>query len=459
MEKNIISKKDTYIVLISSLIFIIGSIMLNLSLGFAFLASIIFSSYMFVKRGFSVRQLLNMMICGLIECRMIFILLVLIAATISIWLSSGIVPTMIYYGFEYMKDMNFLFAAFCITSIVSIFIGTAFGTISTIGIALLGLGKGFGIPSHILVAAIVSGAFIADKISPLSVLLNLTLTTTKTTFRESARTMLITLIPAYILSALFYIIVGKSYAMAFDTGSLESYRAAIKEGFFVSPLLLLLPILVLAMSVLGVKIIPTITMGLFSGITISLILQKLEFNSILNAIFCGYKGATASSELNEILVSGGIISIVEVIFIVMGVVVLNSLFEGTGIIQPIINNMIYKVKSRSELIFKTGVISGILTVLTCDQTVGIILPGRLMKEKYDELGVKHTILARTISDTGTIIAPLMPWNVNSIFIFIISGVSAVAYAPYAVLCYLSPIITFTFLLLYKLNIKYEKRYN
>jgi len=456
VDKIIISKKDTYVVLITSLVFIIGCIILKLSLYFGFLAGIIFSFCIFTKRGFNRRQLLNMMLCGVIECKMIFILLILIAATISIWLSSGIVPTMIYYGFEYMKDMNFLFAAFIITSIISIFIGTAFGTISTIGIALLGLGKGFGMPSHILMAAIVSGAFIADKISPLSALLNLTLTATKTTFRETAKVMLITLMPAYILSALFYFIIGRNYGISVDIISLEGYRTAIKEGFFVSPLLLLLPILIVVMSVLGINIIHTIAMGLLGGITISLILQKLEFNNIFRAIFLGYKGNTASSELNEILVSGGIASMLEVIFIVMGVVALNSLFEGTGIIQPIINNMIYKVKSKGELIFKTGIISGILTIVTCDQTVGIILPGRLLKKKYDELGVKHTILARTISDTGTIIAPLMPWNVNSIIILIISGVSAVAYAPYTVFCYLSPIMTFAFLFLYKLKLKYKE---
>ena len=56
--------------------------------------------------------------------------------------------------------------------------------ISTIGIALLGLGKIFGIPDYILLGAIVSGAFMADKLSPISGFLNLTLVTTKTSYRK-----------------------------------------------------------------------------------------------------------------------------------------------------------------------------------------------------------------------------------------------------------------------------------
>ncbi|MGX4601134.1 Na+/H+ antiporter NhaC family protein [Faecalimicrobium sp. JNUCC 81] len=48
---------------------------------------------------------------------------------------------------------------------------------------------------------------------------------------------------------------------------------------------------------------------------------------------------------------------------------------------------------------------------------------------------------RTISDTGIIIVPIIPWNVNSIIIRLVTGVSCLSYAPYAVLCFFFPIIT------------------
>jgi len=55
--------------------------------------------------------------------------------------------------------------------------------------------------------------------------------------------------------------------------------------------------------------------------------------------------------------------------------------------------------------------------------------------------VEGTVLARTISDTGTIIAPLFPWNVNALIIGMISGISAVNYWPYALLCFISTLMT------------------
>ncbi|SHK04086.1 Na+/H+ antiporter NhaC family protein [Paramaledivibacter caminithermalis] len=441
MNQNKISKKDRYMVLIASLLLIVSCIILKLSLFYGFLGSIALSFVIFLKNGFSSKELLSMIKQGLIECKILYGLIILIGATISIWLCSGIVPTMIYYGLEYMKGINFLFAAFIITSIISVFMGTAVGTISTIGLALLGIGKGFGIPQHILLGAIISGAFIADKVSPISGLFNLTLTTTKTTYRQTIKSMFTTLIPIYLITSVIYMFIGKGYNGALEGSDLYNLQVSIKEAFYISPFLLILPIMIVIMAFLGVETTKAILIGLSGGIVVSFSLQNIDFINIIRAILWGYKGTTATAELNEILISGGIISMIEVILIVMGAIALSSLFEGAGIIQPIINNIISKVRSKKELILKTGLISSILTIITCDQTVGIILPGRLLKEKYRELDVDNTVLARTISDTGTIIAPLMPWNVNALIILIISGVTALDYAPYAVLCYVSPAIT------------------
>ncbi|SKB00940.1 Na+/H+ antiporter family protein [Caloramator quimbayensis] len=71
----------------------------------------------------------------------------------------------------------------------------------------------------------------------------------------------------------------------------------------------------------------------------------------------------------------------------------------------------------------------------------LCLPAKLLSKKYDELNVKRELLARTVSDTGTIIAPLFPWNVNSLLIAVVTGFAAAAYIPFAVLCYISPIVT------------------
>lgn len=441
MEKGNVNKKDANIIAIVTLFFIGGCILLNASLFWSFLCSVSFTFLLLLRRGFSSKDLTGMIIEGLGECKPFFLLILLIGATVSIWLSSGVVPAMIYYGFQYMKKMNFLLAAFLISSLMAIFIGTAVGTVSTIGIALLGIGRGFGIPEGMLLGAIISGAYLADKISPISGLLNLTLSTTQTTYKETLKSMAQTLIPVYLLVAVIYSLMGKGYLVSADNGTIVDYQRAISQGFNISSLLLLLPLGVLCLTLAGIKIIPTISLGLVGGVAISMGIQKMIFSHVIKAMVLGFKGNTASMELNQILHSGGMVAMIEVVLIVAGAIALSSLLERCGLISLVVNEVVDTTNSKRKLIFKTGIISSILTIATCDQAVGIIIPGRQLQKKYNEVGLDNKILARTISDTGTIIAPLIPWNVNALIIGMITGIATVNYAPYAILCYIFPLVT------------------
>ncbi|MCT8976546.1 sodium:proton antiporter [Clostridium sp. CX1] len=440
MNKNKVSKKNTYIIGVFTLVSIISCVIFRISLFYGFFSSIVLSLSILLKGGFTIEQLLYMIKNSLVECKELFILILLIGATVPIWFSAGVIPTMMYYGFVYMQGVNLLFMVFIFTSIVSVFMGSAFAVISTVGIAILGVGKVFGIPDYILLGAIVSGAFLADKISPISGLMNLTLITTKTSYRNALLSMSRTLLPGYFFSGAVYFYLGKGYNLVLNSSDLVIMELVLKKSFYISPALLLLPVCMFILCFLGIKIIRAISLVLISGVVIAVTTQKISLANIFWSILAGYKGNTELEELNSILLCGGITSIVEILLIIIGAITLSSLFRGTGLIAPLVDRIIARVKSKWEIVFKTSVISSTLTLI-CDQSVGVILPGELLKNKYRELGIDNATLARTISDTGIIIAPLIPWNVNSLFILMLTGVSATTYAPYAVLCYALPLIT------------------
>ncbi|MDD3223605.1 MAG: Na+/H+ antiporter NhaC family protein [Clostridium sp.] len=450
MKENKVSKKDTNIILISILVSIIVCVIFKIFLFYGFLISILITLFLLIKNGFSITELLNIIKQGLYECKSLFILMTLIGAMISVWMASGVVPSILYYGLKYMQNTNFLLATFILTTIVAILMGTAFGTISCIGIALLGLSKIFGIPNYILLGAIVSGASIGDKISPLSSLFNLTLETVQINYKDALVSILKTLIPTYFVSCTIYYFIGKNYSLVLSNSNITNFMSTINNNFLISPLLLLLPLSIIIMSLLGMKMIKSTTLALACGIIVSICFEKASFYSIIAAIFSGYKINTNSIELNKILVSGGIISMISILLIIAGAIALSSILQKTGLITPIIIKTTEKIKSNEELILKTGLISSLLTAIS-DQSVGIILPGKVLGTKYKQLGLKNSTLSRTISDTGTIIAPLIPWNVNSLFIFTTTGIAATQYAPYAILCYISPIITFVSSNMYKLK--------
>ncbi len=444
MEDCKIHKNQIYITLFLCIVPIIICVIMDISLVYAFLLSNTFSSLMCMKNGISFKDIKSMVFSGVRECKNLYIVILLIGATVSVWLSSGVVPTMIYYGLEYMEGMNLLFASFIMISISSIFMGTAVGTISTIGVAIIGIGKGFGIPTHVLVGVIVSGAFLADKISPISGLLNLTLTTTEITYKEAIKSAIYTIVPTMIICAIIYYFIGVKYQGTEGASTSIGLTKAISSEFFMSPYLLLLPILIIVLSVVGVKSTYCMWVGVMGGGIVSIIYQRTSILELLNYIFFGFDLSTNSKVLNETLVSGGAISMVSVVLIVIGAIALSSILQGSGIINYLTKEMIEKISNRKELILKTGIISSTLTFITCDQTIGIVIPSRLLKSKYKEMGVNNNILARTISDTGTIIAPLMPWNINALIITLVTGVSCVEYAPFAILCFIAPMITILF---------------
>lgn len=437
------SKKFTVnsnLVLLVSIISVIGCMFMNIPLYAGFFAGIVLTALSMYTAGFKIKQIFNTMVSSIVEIKGLILIILLIGATTTVWISSGVIPTIMYYGFNYMNGVNFLLATFLIMTVVSIFMGTAVGTISTVGIALMGIGFGLVIPPEMLIGVLVSGAFIADKISPLSGLLNLTMNTVKRNYLQIIKSFSITLIPLIIITAIIYCIMGSQYTVN-NYSSLEVYKEAIINDINISPFLLLMPILMVVLSLVGLKSIVTIGIGVVCGGIFSVVMQDMSILETIKSIMFGYSAQTASAELNSILVSGGVVSMIDVILIVVGSVVLVGLFEKSNVLEPIINKLISKVNSKFQLILKTGILSSLMTIITCDQTVGIILPGKTLQDKYEEFNIDSVVLARTISDTGTIIAPLMVWNVNSFIINSVTGISALGYAPYAVLCYLCPAIT------------------
>ncbi len=426
-------------IMLISLGFIFFSLVLSIPLFIGFVMGIVFTLAVLIKSGYSLSDLLKTILNSILEIKNLIVVILFIGATTSIWLSSGVVPTIMHYGFTYMEGVNFLFASFLIMSLISLFMGTAAGTMSTVGISLSGIGMGLGIPQNVIIGMLVSGAFIADKISPLSGLVNLLMKATNKSYKEIFKSLVVTLIPTIIITAVIYYLIGLKYTSG-DYSKLLLYKDAIASGFNVSPFLLILPVIVLGLSIAGLNSIITFSIGIGVGSVLSIVFQRATVKEVLTSLVFGYHGNTPSPELNRLLVSGGMISMVETICMVVAAYALIQLFEKGNILMPVIGKLINGINSKMTLIRRTGLMSILLTVATCDQTSGIIVPAKILNEKYKEMGMDETVLARTISDTGVIVAPLMPWNVNALLIKPIMGITAIQYAPYAVLCYICPLI-------------------
>ncbi|MCM1992410.1 Na+/H+ antiporter NhaC family protein [Oceanirhabdus seepicola] len=444
MFNKLTDKNFNILLLIINLVILVAFIISGISLSIAFSVLVLLTSFILCtthKCDFG--SLFVLISKCLKESLWICIIIFFIGASISAWMISGVVPSIMYYGFMVLDKapVNFIFLCFIITGIISYFMGTAIGTISSMGIALLGIAKGINAPIALTLGAIVSGAFIADKLSPISGLLNLTLNSVGTSYKKFFKSSLYTLIPTVILTSILYFIFGSILCPNIDTSKITLYMIALRDNFIISPYLLLIPFVVVLLTFLGVKTLYTLPIGTLLGSLCSIIIQKESLYNTLNSILNGYSLKNTTSIISPLIRGGGAFNMLEVILIVAGSIVLVSILDEYGILYPLTELFLKNIVSPLKLIINTSLLSSVMTIVTCDQTMGIVLPGKLMNQHYIDYELQEDTLARTISDTGTIIAPLMPWNVNSLIILAITGVSSLVYAPFTFLCILNPLIS------------------
>lgn len=434
-----INKKTTsYSLIIFTITAIIASVLFSFSLIYSFLISIAWAMVILHRDKADVSTLLKKSLKDTLEYKNLFVTIAFIGAIVSMWLSSGAIATMIYYGFNYIVGTNFLLFSFLIVAGCALFIGSAVGTFSTIGLILYSIGTVIDIPKEILAGAIISGAFIADKISPISGLIVINLNITATKYNRSLKYSLRTLIPAVLASCMVYYFLGKEYIILEKTSNLLEIQSQLGYAFNISPYLFLIPLIILVMSFLGFKPLQTIASGVSAGVLFSLFLQKYTLREIGKFLLFGFSLDTGN-EIAELLQGGGLFNIIDVVIIVSCAILLVNILINSGVIDVIIGDFVRAIDSPRKLIHRTGILSMLLTILTCDQTVGIFLPVKILRERYDKYQIPREILFRTISDTGIVIAPLLPWNINYLIIVGIIG-TGINFIPYAVFCYISPAI-------------------
>jgi NhaC family Na+:H+ antiporter len=81
-----------------------------------------------------------------------------------------------------------------------------------------------------------------------------------------------------------------------------------------------------------------------------------------------------------------------------------------------------------------------MNIVAPDQYLAIVVPGRMYREEYQRRGLEPRLLSRTLEDAGTLSSPLVSWNTCGAAMGNTLGVTAMAYAPYAFLNWLSPLI-------------------
>lgn len=356
---------------------------------------------------------------------------------------SGTMPSLMYYGTQLMSPNWFYVSVFIITSIIGISLGSSLTTIATLGVAFMGIGEAFGAHSAITAGAIVSGAFLGDKMSPLSDTTSIAASIVGVDLFEHIRNMMFTTVPAFILCCIIYGALSFSnHYNTIDISKIDAFRTALLETnlihwYAITPLVLLI--------ILALFRVPAVMAIIYTSVTALLIAHitgASEFGYYGNFFFSGFQpNEQWQPEIIKMLSRGGLESMFFTLTIVLLAVSMGGLLFALGVIPRLLTTIANWLTNGNRATLAVAITSISVNILIGEQYLSILLSGETYKSIYEKLSLPNKNLSRTLEDAGTVINPLVPWSVCGVFITHQLSIPVINYLPFAFFCYLSVIIT------------------
>lgn len=369
----------------------------------------------------------------------IFILIgVLIAALIE----GGTVGGLIYYGVDLLHPAIFLPAGLILCSLMSLATGTAWGTIGTIGVVLMGLGNVLGIPLPLVAGMVVSGASFGDKMSPVSDTTNLAAMSAETDLYAHIRSMLYTTVPTYIIALFLFTIVGLEYAdQALSVQQLSELKEHLAIEFSIGPVTLLPLVVLLVLGIRRVPAEPSMLASIATAIALALTTQGRGITEVLNSLQEGYTSNTGLELLDVLLTRGGIQSMMWTLSLALIALSLGGLLDRSGFVRVLLQGLLSRIKRSATLVAAT-IGSGVIANMSMGEGyLSIIFGGQIFKDSYDADGLERHMLSRCLEEGATLSTSLIPWTTSGAFCMGALGISPFTFAPWAFFNYINPLLS------------------
>jgi len=409
------------------------------------LLGVFVTSLIGLRAGYTWEEIQEGMLNGITNSLQAIVILCIIGILIGIWILSGVVPTMLYYGLKIMHPSIFLPATLIICAITSLATGTSWGTTGTIGIALIGIGQGLGFPLPVVGGAVISGAYFGDKMSPLSDTTNLAPAMVGTDLYTHIKHMSYTTGVSFGLTLVIDTILGFFYGGGTaEVDNINRILDGISSQFSINPLLLIPPVVVMVLAIKKIPAIPGITMGILAAALLGVLFQGNGLGDMLTAGFGGYTSSSGVEAVDSLLTKGGMDSMSYTILIIVVAMMFGGIMESTNQLKVIVDAVLKKAESAGSLITATVLTAIASNLVLCEQYMSIVMTARMYSQAYPEKGLHPKNLSRAVEDSATVTAPLVPWNSGGAYQAATLGVATFAYMPFAFFNWLSPIVSMTF---------------
>jgi len=395
-----------------------------------------------LRAGFSWKEIETGMLNGITNSLQAIVILAIIGILIGVWILSGVVPTLLYYGLKILHPSIFLPATLIICSITSLATGTSWGTAGTIGIALIGIGEGLGFPLPIVAGAVLSGAYFGDKMSPLSDTTNMAPAMVGTDLYTHIKHMSFTTGVSYGITLVIEIILSFFYGGGqVNLEKVNQIMTGIDAQFSINPLLLIPPVIIIALAFRKIPAVPGIVIGIITAGILGVIFQGNTFGSLLSAAYGGYASSSGVEAVDNLLTKGGFESMMYTVSLVICAMMFGGIMEKTNQVRVVVSVILKKAQSTGSLITATILTAIGANLILCEQYMAIVMTSKMYAQSYKDRGLHPKNLSRAVEDSATVTANLVPWNSGGAYMAATLGVATIAYLPFNFFCWISPIVS------------------
>lgn len=386
----------------------------------------------------------------------IFILFA-VGALIGTWNMSGTIPTLVYYGIKLITPAWFYPVSFLICAAVSMSIGSSWTTAGTIGVGLVGLSHMIGVSPAVTAGAIISGAYVGDKISPLSESTVLAAQLCRVDLYVHIRAQVWTTVPAGLIALVAFALFGLNRGSGFDNSVMEAELARFDALFHITlwnlvPLLFLLGLSIrkvpASLAIMSAALLASVMAAFMQPQAVARFVADPDVSAPVAAIkgawmamANGFKANSGIPQVDALLSRGGMDSMLLTIWLIIGAVTFGTLIDDFGLLNKLVTPILLRARTVGSLFFTVVATAFGLNIVAGDQYIALLLPSRLFSAEFAKRGLAPENLSRAVGDAGIVTSVLVPWNSCGAYMAAVLGVTTMAYLPFAIFNIAAPLIT------------------
>lgn len=407
--------------LIAFLVFLfsmVAAIFTGYSMIIALLVGLAAFSAAAAHKGFGFKEISSMAVQGAKGSLIVIEVMCVIGLVTAAWRVSGTITIFVYYGMKIITPPLFLLIAFLLSCLLSYSLGTSFGVAGTVGVIFMTLARSGGVDPVITAGVLMSGIYFGDRGSPVSSSANMVAGITGTKIFDNVKLMMKSAVVPFIITLAVYTVLSVMNPISHVD---EALVASFEREFLLSLWAFVPSVVMLVLPLLKVSVLISMGLSILCAVAVAWLVQGVPLLEVFKICFVGYEAQ--GEGLGIILNGGGLVSMLEIVFILLISSSYSGIFSGTGLLDDIQEKL-----SRACTRFGRFTVLLLMSIGTaavfCNQTIATLMCCDLLKKPYMDGhssasiapdasdAVSMTELAIDMENSVILIACFIPWSIG-----------------------------------------------